>query len=450
MRQQKLLTLVLVVMACMFSACSESNMKFLSGKIEIAASPSLAEWIPRIAYNSQDDEFLVVWTEQGVRTQGGGSLYGIFAQRFSSKGEKIGESFSPAGAPMTNILVIPTPEYDKFTNQYLMAYTMAQSGTGFDEFASMFDSKGEIVKQPFPIAVKPNSQMHSRVAFNSLKRQFFVTYNSSEDSTVASPDIKGVIVDETGSPVGDELIINNVPGDEYNPYIVHNTTDDTYLVNWEDFRHVPTWEQNGDIYGTLLDGNGKVLVNDIPMIDDFGTPDEGDQRHNEIAYNPDRNEFFACWTDTAPSLDNVGVRGRFITADGKPAGPVFTIADAPGPQIYPHPIYVPTFKKYFIVWEDGRNEEDPSVNWRNATNLDIYGKWMSADGKTFSDEIVFCDDPGVQRYSSVSYSEKSNRIMVAWQDIVNEDLTLGQAEGQTGQHIKEQGGNVYAIVYGLP
>ena len=450
MKRQRLTALVLVAMACMFIACSESNMEFLSEKIEIAANPNLAEWIPRTAYNSVDDEFLVVWTEQGGRVQGGGSQYGIVAQRFSTKGEKIGASFRPAGPPLNTILLIPTPEYDKFTNQYLMAYTMSQSGTGFDEFASMFDSKGEIVKQPFPLSIKPKSQMHSRVAFNTLKRQFFVTYNSSEDSTVASPDIKGVIVDEAGSPVGDELIINNVPGDEYNPYIVYNPTDDTYLVNWEDFRHVPTWEQNGDIYGTLLDGNGKVLVNDIAMIDDFGTADEGDQRHNEIAYNSDRNEFFACWTDMAPSLDNVGVRGRFITADGKPDGPVFTIADAPGPQIYPHPVYVPAVKKYFIVWEDGRNEEDLSVNWRKATNLDIYGKWMSPDGKTFSDEIVFCDDPGVQRYSSISYSEKSNRMLVAWQDIVDEDLSLGETDGQTGQHIKEQGGNVYAIAYGLP
>ena len=75
---------------------------------------------------------------------------------------------------------------------------------------------------------------------------------------------------------------------------------------------------------------------------------------------------------------------------------------------------------------------------------------MSPDGKTFSDEIVFCDDPGVQRYSSVSYAEKSNRIMVAWQDIVDEDLQLGETDGQSGQHIKEAGGNVYAIVYGLP
>ena len=99
-------------MAVLLAACSEDNMKFLSAKIEIAANPNLAEWIPRIAYNSVDDEFLVVWTEQGVRVQGGGSQYGIVAQRFSSSGEKIGASFSPAGPPVDNIILLTNSEYN--------------------------------------------------------------------------------------------------------------------------------------------------------------------------------------------------------------------------------------------------------------------------------------------------------------------------------------------------
>jgi hypothetical protein len=28
------------------------------------------------------------------------------------------------------------------------------------------------------------------------------------------------------------------------------------------------------------------------MIDDFGKPGEGDQRHNEVTYNPDRNDCY--------------------------------------------------------------------------------------------------------------------------------------------------------------
>ena len=88
MKRQRLTALVLVVMACMFAACSESNMKFLSEKIEIAASPNLAEWIPRTAYNSQDDEFLVVWTEQGARVQGGALCTALLPSGFPQKGRK--------------------------------------------------------------------------------------------------------------------------------------------------------------------------------------------------------------------------------------------------------------------------------------------------------------------------------------------------------------------------
>lgn len=445
MRQQRTALLALIVTAISVTACMQDGMIFLSSQIEIAAHPNLAEWIPRIAYNSADDQFLVVWTEQGVREEGGPSLYGIRAQRFTSRGEKIGASFGPAGDPINRIILLPTPEFNMFDKEYFIGYTM--SGNGFDEYGTIISSTGDIMVPPFVISEKPKSQMHTRIAFNTRKRQFFVVYNSSESG---SPDIKGVILDASGTPVTDELMINDAQGDQYNPVIAYNPTDDTYLINWEDFRNVPTWEQNGEIYGALLDGDGTVLVNDIPMIDDFGTPEEGDQRHNQIAYDTDKNQFFVCWTDMVPSLDNVGVRGRFITAGGELAGPVFTVVDGTGPQIFPHALYVASRKSYFVMWEDGRNQEDPGITWRNSTNLDIYGKWMSSDGKFFSKEIVFCDDPGVQRYSSISYADKSDRILVAWQDIVEEDLKLGETDDQSGQHVKEKGGNIYAIAYGTP
>lgn len=424
-----------------------NDMIILNNEIEIAANPNLAEWIPRISYNSVDDEFLVVWTEQGAREEGGSNLYGIAAQRFSSLGEKIDASFGPAGNPVNKIILLPTPEYNMFSNEYLIAYTMSE--VGFDQFGTMIDSTGTIINTPFPISQKDKSQMHSRVAFNTLEKQYFVVYNSSE---IGSPDIRGVILDENGIPVTEELIINDTVGDQYNPYIVYNSRENTYLINWEDFRNVPNWEQNGEIYGALLDSDGSVLVNDIAMIDDFGTINEGDQRHNEIAYNEDKNEFFVCWSDMAPSLQNVGVRGRFIASDGTLAGPIFIVEDSPAPQMYPHPIYVPTKRKYFIQWEDGRNAEDPNAYWRDiyADEIDIYGKWMSSSGISFSDEIVFCDQPGIQRYSSISYADDSDRIMVAWMDSVDEDLKLGETGDQDGQHILEKGGNIYGVVYGSP
>ena len=68
MRAQRFTAVLLIIlMVGIFTSCFQDNMVFLSEKIEIAANPNLAEWIPRIAYNSVDDEFFVVWTEQGVR-----------------------------------------------------------------------------------------------------------------------------------------------------------------------------------------------------------------------------------------------------------------------------------------------------------------------------------------------------------------------------------------------
>ena len=448
MRAQRLIGIVLIVLAAFtFTSCLQDDMIFLSEKIEISANPKLAEWIPRIAYNSEDDEFLLVWTEQGVREPGGPSLYGVVAQRFSSLGEKIASSFNPIGDPVNKIILLPTPECNIFTKEYLIAYTT--SGDGFDEFGGIINNTGTILKNPFPLSVKPGSQMHSSVAFNTQDREFFVVYNSSESG---SPDIKGIILDENGTPVGDELMINDTEGDQYNPYIVYNPTDNTYLLNWEDFRNVPTWQENGEIYGALLDSDGSVLVNDIRMIDDFGEPDEGDQRHNQIAYNPDKNEFFVCWSDMGPSLNNVGVRGRLIASDGTLKGPIFMVEDTTSTQMYPHPIYVPQKKQYFILWEDGRNVEDPDMYWRDIyeMEIDIYGKWMSPNGRLFSDEVVFCEEPGIQRYASIGYAEKSDRLLVAWQDIVDEDFQLGETDDQAGQHVKEQGGNIYAIAYGTP
>ena len=75
---------------------------------------------------------------------------------------------------------------------------------------------------------------------------------------------------------------------------------------------------------------------------------------------------------------------------------------------------------------------------------------MSSHGEVFSEEVVFCKERGIQRYSSLSYADQSDRILVTWQDVVDEDLRLGETDDQSGQHVKEKGGNVYAIAYGSP
>jgi hypothetical protein len=75
---------------------------------------------------------------------------------------------------------------------------------------------------------------------------------------------------------------------------------------------------------------------------------------------------------------------------------------------------------------------------------------MSSNGTLLGSEIIFCKEPGIQRYASIGYASESDRMLVAWQDVVDEDLQLGETDDQSGQHVTEQGGNIYAIAYGRP
>ena len=77
--------------------------------------------------------------------------------------------------------------------------------------------------------------------------------------------------------------------------------------------------------------------------------------------------------------------------------------------------------------------------------------------KDCSTELCFCyltiSFPGGGERGNLSpivNNATATQILVAWQDVVDEDLQLEEKGDQSGQHVKEQGGNIYAIVYGRP
>ena len=58
------------------------------------------------------------------------------------------------------------------------------------------------------------------------------------DSRNGNADVFGVILDEAGNIVKGDFAVNNSKGDQINAYACYNSTDDTYLISWEDFRNV--------------------------------------------------------------------------------------------------------------------------------------------------------------------------------------------------------------------
>jgi len=410
--------------------------------VDVAISTTyLQDSIPSVEYNPIDKEFVVLWHTDGIMEVGGDDLNFLSGQRISPDGELIGPLFFPLLSIGLQIVAWPRAAHNIFTNEYMMSFSMGRTEGGWGLFVTKLSNDGTILIDPICLSCTTTSVQHGFIVFNSVRRNYLIVWNEKRYGNV---DIFGIIVDENANILKDVFAVCAEVGDQYNPFVGYNSTDDTYLINWEDFRHVSEWHEAGDIYGVLLDGEGKVIVDNIAMCDDYGTPDASDQRHNNIAYNPDRNEFFVNWTDSRTSLDNTGTVGRIIKSDGTPKGPDFISVDALGAQIFPCVIYLPNKRMYFAVWEDNRSE--PDTYWRDATTLDIYATLLNSDGEPIGSDFPLCIEENNQTAPKAAYCPVDDMVLIAWRDELEEDVPSGTGEG----HIKQSGGNIMGKVYGTP
>jgi len=406
--------------------------------IEIASSEHKKS-LPDVACNSAEDAFFAVWAavpgEKSTTAD-----YFICGQKISSSGTMLGEPVEVLKT--TDILMLPRVLYNPNKNQYLVIYCLGESY--FNIRGVILDADGRAVGKHFKVTEVPANQFHYTMAFNSRSSQFLITYNDFRDDVSTT---YGVILDATGKIVRGEFAISNAPGHQVNPVVCYNPQDDTYLVNWEDFRAhgdslpaLGTLEVMTDIYGALLAADGTVLVNDIPMCADAGSAN-ADQRFNGIAYNSRKNEFLVSWTDTRDSLHNVGIMGRIVKADGSMPKEDFVLVDAPGAQVIGHALYVPQDDRYFIAFERDRKDVDKFYFKDIAAHLEIAAGWLDGNGRPGGGVIDIFSGSGNQRFVRMAHSSHSSTFFMVWQS----DFP-GVSDSVEG-HIMSAGGDIMGTLY---
>jgi hypothetical protein len=395
--------------------------------------------LPDVAYNSQDDSFFAVWPAVPGPESTITDNY-IYGQKLSGSGDLIGDVVVIQTSADT--LMMPRVLYNPDTNQYLVIYShwdLQPNVRGV-----LVDENGDVVVGPFKVTDVDAGQYHYTMAYNTTRREFLITYN---DSRNGAGDIYGVILDDQGAIAKEEFVINNTVGHQVNPVVCYNPQDDTYLVNWEDFRQhgdelavMGTLEVMTNIMGVLLDGEGNPLVNDIAMcVDDDG--ENGDQRFNEIAYNSKKNEFLVNWTDARESLDNIGIVGRIVKADGTMPEGDFTVVDGPGAQMAGRPHYLLEHDMYFMSLEYDKKELDMFWFKDLTVELDIGAVWLNAKGRSSSPVIDITTEEGNQRFAHYSYNSKNDNFFIVWQH------DFPEVSSTEFGHIMSNGGDIYGALY---
>jgi hypothetical protein len=415
---------------------SDDGMEILAN-VDIITTPR-HELELSISFNPVDDEFLVLLRTIGkIPEDCPDGLYdpdstcanwdSIDGQRVSPDGELLGNPIE-LSPPETGHKSVVKSAHNIFRNEYLVAFSRGEQLEfgGMETNIMRIDNVGNILDGPFSLYDPPYSSGFAELVFNPKDRNYWYACVDKEmfPGGDGTRDVIGFILDEDGGTEAGPSLVGSRAGSVFNPQGVYNSIDNTCLFQWEDYRnttppYVP-WLPC-DNYGALLDADGNMIV-EIPIMDDYGMPDGGDQSSHEVAYNPDRNEFLSCWAvDEQPSNFYGGIYGRIINGDGTLKGAPFVIADVEKPQNSPAIVYVQDKKMYFIVWVDYRNDtalEEPTPFYF-TNEADMYGKWLKPSGEPEGPDIPIWTGEtgeGKQIWPAVSYDPIMKRFLIAWQD----------------------------------
>ena len=294
---------------------------FIGGRIRISymggtGATAFDGFAPAIAWNSNSNEYLVVWSGDDDTGNLINSENEIFGQRLSNTGQELGA--------------------DDFRIS-----TLGPTGNGaFDAF-------------------------DVDVAFNSTNSLYLVAW--SGDSTDGEDEIQGQLVAANGALTGSMLTISNqgpsgnTSYDAEQPAIAYNATDNEFMVIWWGDTQVPGEEE---CYARRLAGATGAPLDSARAISDMGP--NGDVNYDattgDVAWNSDLNQYLVVWdADDSSGVTISGeneIFGQLLDNAGQEIGPndfvissLGTNLDGASDGFDPQVVYSPNCQEYIVTYE---------------------------------------------------------------------------------------------------
>ncbi len=351
---------------------------------------------PAIAYNSMDNNYLVVWSGEDTS----GSLVvnelEIFGQLINANGTLLNSEFrisamdsdGNANFDATN----PSITYNPVANNYLVTWTGDQNSfisvdNEFEIFGQLVTNLGaETGPDDFRISeMGPNRNANfdadnSAIAYNTTANNFLVVWDG-DNATNNKKEVFGQLIaadaNEIGSnfKIGNQGPATNTAFDAEQPSLSYNSQENNYLVVWQGDDNVDGLANDEfEIYGQRIGASGGKVGSDF-KISDMG-PDGNelfDATNPAIAYNSIENDYLVVWQgdDDNESVNNAfEIYGQRLSAGGQEIGQndfrITEVGDNSNSIFFaekPSITYDPIDSIYLVVWEavdqvDTDNEDE--------------------------------------------------------------------------------------------
>jgi hypothetical protein len=431
---------------------------------------------PAVAYNSANNEYLVVWAGDDDTAPLVDNEVEIFGQRINAAtGAEVGSNdfrisdVNQNGDPLFSTFA-PAVVYNSVNNEYLVVWE------GHNTLSPLVAGESEIYGQRLNAATGAevgdndfrlsdmgpagNIFFHAfnpAAIYNSTDNEYLVVWQSDDDTAPlveGETEIFGQRLNAaTGAEVGsDDFRISDMGPDGNiffhgsRPAVIYNGTDHEYLVVWEGTDDTaPLVEGETEIFGQRLDAatGGEVGSNDF-RISDMG-PDGNvlfDATDPAVAYNSTDNEYLVVWAgndDTVPLVvgESEIYGQRLNAATGAEVGSNdFRISDM-GPDGNgtfdaedPAVAYNSTDNEYLVVWV-GDDITTPLVDEED----EIFGQRLNAaTGAEVGDNDFRLSDMGPDGNASFDADEPA----VAYNSTNNEYLAVWEGDDDTAPLVDEE------------
>jgi hypothetical protein len=335
---------------------ASSAMLALRGSAVLAAPPMPPAFLvsdafghafdPALAYNTEDDEYLVVW----------GTPYDIYARRVSSRGELLGTEFPIATDAASE--TSPSVAYDPVNDRYLVVWAREVSAGNWDIYGRFVPWDGNPTTTAFAIDSSASDNSASpRVAYALTQGEYLVVW---EDYAVGWPEyvVRGRRIAAVGGgwPVK-FTIASHASENRRHPAVAYNLARNEYLVTYDNAYYGGT--NNENVYAVRLTGNGTQLGGELGIA---GWPD--DESVPAVGACNGTDQYLVTWTSAQAGGDRV--YARFVDGDGSVQGVYQADSSTTGYPFAPAALACRWGVQHMMTWEEYGGGSSVGVSGRVA------------------------------------------------------------------------------------
>jgi hypothetical protein len=211
--------------------------------------PNRNFWMPRVAWNSARNEYLVIWNAATSTLPS--QATDVAGHRVSADGV-----VQNPGVPII-ITAIDQPHeadlvYSADLGGYMVVWTRVSATTSYDVYGAFLDPDGTKITPPgqFPISAGPGAQ-HSPAAATNEENRYMVVWT---DTTAGNGDIYGRVFRANGSPFTNPFALASTADYETYPDVATDATGQ-YLTVW-----VRETSSGDNIVARLRDSDGTLAA----------------------------------------------------------------------------------------------------------------------------------------------------------------------------------------------